>query len=97
MPDVLGVPTPTALLLAGLLAGIVLATLARLVNRFGARRRARRAKRELYTRVAQVAEELVIAPLERELAAHDALSTAIDGPSRRRLRRGSSREPALVP
>ena len=39
-PDVRGIPAPTALLAGGLLAGIILAALARLVNRVGARRRA---------------------------------------------------------
>jgi hypothetical protein len=94
---VLGVPTPTALLVGGLITGIVLAALSRLVNRFGARRRARRARRDLYDRVAQVAEELIVTPLEREIAAHAALVRALGGHSRRPARRGTVREPALVP
>ena len=93
----LGVPAPTALLVGGLLAGIVLAALARLVNRFGARRRARRARRDLHARVAQVADELVVAPLERELAAHAALVRALDGHRRRPARRDSTRNHAPVP
>ena len=88
---------PTALLVGGLLAGIVLAALARLANRFGARRRARRARRDLHARVAQVAEELVIVPLEAELSAHGALLQALDGQGKRRARRTATREPAPVP
>ena len=79
-PDLSGIPAPTALLAGGLLAGIVVAFLARLANGIGARRRARRARRALDERVAAVAEELVLAPLEAELAVlarlHEALATA---------------------
>jgi len=69
---------PTALLLGGVAAGAVLALLARLVNGVGARRRARRAHRVLRERIAAVADELVLAPLERELAAHDGLREALE-------------------
>jgi GTP-binding protein EngB required for normal cell division len=79
-PDVSGIPAPTALLAGGLLAGIVVGFLARLANGVGARRRARRARRALDERVATVAGELVLAPLEAELAVlarlHEALATA---------------------
>ena len=82
-PDVRGIPAPTALLIAGLLAGIVVAFVARVVNGFGARRRARRARRALDERVAAVAQELVLAPLEAELSAlgrlREALETARGG------------------
>jgi len=82
-PDVRGIPAPTALLIAGLVAGIVVAFVARIVNGFGARRRARRARRALDERVAVVADELVLAPLEAELAAlgnlRGALATARGG------------------
>jgi len=67
-PDAGGIPVPTALLAGGLLAGFVVALLARLANGVGARRRARRARRALDARVAAVADELVLAPLEAELA-----------------------------
>jgi hypothetical protein len=81
-PDIRGFPAPTALLVGGLLAGVLLAALARLVNRFGARRRARRARRELHARIAAVAEELVIAPLEAELAAHAELTHVLPAKAR---------------
>jgi hypothetical protein len=54
------------------------AFLARLVNGAGARRRARRARRALDERVAAVAEELVLAPLEAELATIGRLHAALD-------------------
>jgi hypothetical protein len=84
-PEVEGLALPTALALGGLLAGLMLAFLARLLNALGARRRARRARSALNERVATVADELVIAPLEAELAAHDALRRALEAaaPSRR--------------
>ena len=55
-PEVRGLPVPTALLAGGLLAGLLVAFLARLLNGAGARRRARRARRALDERVAAVAE-----------------------------------------
>ncbi|MBE2319882.1 50S ribosome-binding GTPase [Solirubrobacter sp. CPCC 204708] len=82
-PDIGGVPAPTALLIGGLLAGLLLALIARLVNRAGARRRARRARRALHERITGVAEELVIAPLEVELAVPAALGRALKGERKR--------------
>jgi hypothetical protein len=76
-PDLLGVPAPTLLLAGGLAAGLVLGLLARIVNRLGARRRAARARRVLEARIREVADELVVAPLEAELAAHDELAKAL--------------------
>ena len=76
-PDLAGIPAPTALLGGGLLAGILVAFLARIVNGAGARRRARRARRALDERVGAVADELVLAPLEAELAVHRRLRRAL--------------------
>ena len=76
-PDIAGIPAPTALLIGGLLAGVLVAFLARIVNGFGARRRARRARRALDERVGTVADELVLAPLEAELAVHGRLRRAL--------------------
>ena len=72
-PEWEGIPVPTALLLGGLLASALAALLFRTLNRIGARRRARRARRALDARVEAVADELVLAPLRDELAAHDRL------------------------
>ncbi len=78
LPEVRGIPIPTLLVLGGLLAGLALALVARLVNGAGARRRSRAAGRALRAEVDQVARELVLAPVERELHAHARLGAAID-------------------
>jgi GTP-binding protein EngB required for normal cell division len=76
-PDFRGISVPTWLLLGGALAGIVLAFLARVANGLGARRRARAAARALRRRVDEVAQELVIGPVEQELEAHEKLRSAL--------------------
>jgi GTP-binding protein EngB required for normal cell division len=70
-------PVPTVLLGAGLLLGAVLALVGRWFARVGARRSARLARRRVAERVAQVAEDAVVAPVERELAAHAAMCRAL--------------------
>ena len=77
LPLVGSFPLPTVMLGGGLLAGLVLAVLTRLVNGFGARRRARAAARTLRRAVEAVADELAVEPVERELAAHDRLCDAL--------------------
>jgi hypothetical protein len=72
-PELGGIPIPTGLLVGGALAGILLAALARLVNGGGARRRSRAAARALRRQVEEVAQDLVIGPVERELEAHERL------------------------
>ena len=66
---------------------MLLALLARLVNGAGARRRARKAERSLRARVDAVASDLVIAPVEEELAVrrrlYDALGRALGERGRR--------------
>jgi len=76
-PEIFGFPAPTALLAGGLLAGVLVAFLARVVNRSGAKRRARRARRALDARVSEVADELVVEPLQAELAARERLLEAL--------------------
>jgi GTP-binding protein EngB required for normal cell division len=78
-PDVEGIALPTLLLGGGALAGLVLAALAGLAVRIGAKRRARVAERALAARVKRVGEELVIAPVEAELDAHRRLCEALAG------------------
>jgi GTP-binding protein EngB required for normal cell division len=85
-PDILGIPAPTVLVLGGLLAGIVLAVLARWANGAGSRRRVRRARRSLEERVAAVADELVLAPLGEELAAHARLRELLETARYQRMR-----------
>jgi hypothetical protein len=76
-PDVAGFPVPTLLLVGGLLAGALLAFVARFINGAAARRRARRVKRALDARMEEVAGELVIGPVEAELEARDRLCRAL--------------------
>ena len=65
-------------LLAGaLLAGLLVAVLARLINRVGARSRARAAARALRSSVEDVARDLVLAPVENEIAARARLCEAV--------------------
>jgi hypothetical protein len=78
LPELYGIPVPTWLVLGGAAAGIVLAFLARLVNGAGANRRARAAGRSLRAGIEQVAEELVIAPVERELDVRTRLCAAVE-------------------
>jgi GTP-binding protein EngB required for normal cell division len=75
-PEVEGFPVPTLLLAGGLLLGLLLALLAGRLNRIGARRRARRARRALDARVEDVAADAVLAPVDEELAVHDRLCKA---------------------
>ncbi len=73
-------PLPTALLFGGLLAGLVLAALARIVAGIAARRHAARTERELTRSVAIAADELVFTPVaqvrEDYIAARNALAEA---------------------
>lgn len=62
-------PWATALVLAGVVAGIVVALLARAFGAVGARRRAARARKRLRESVVRVADGLVRLPLGEELAA----------------------------
>jgi GTP-binding protein EngB required for normal cell division len=77
LPDVEGVPVPTALLVGGIALGLLVSLVARIVNRASARRRARSAERILRRRVGDVADADVVAPVQAELDAHDALCRAL--------------------
>ncbi|MCW2828411.1 MAG: transporter, partial [Marmoricola sp.] len=69
-PDYRGFPVPTLMLVLGVAAGILLALLSRALISVGSASRARRADKRLRAGVAEVAEELVIAPVSAELAAY---------------------------
>jgi len=73
-PRVEGFPVPTLLLLGGVLLGWAVALLTRPLLRAAARSRARRAESRLREGVADVAEQLVVAPVAAELAAHRAVT-----------------------
>jgi hypothetical protein len=91
-PEIDGFPVPTALLIVGILGGLLVAFVCGLAVGAGARRRARAAQRRLSERVATVADERIIAPVQDELAAREDLCAAAaraagDGGRRRLLRR----------
>ena len=69
-PDYAGFPLPTVMLVLGVLLGVLLALLSRALIAIGARSRARSADKRLRAAVAEVAQELVIEPIQGELAAH---------------------------
>jgi GTP-binding protein EngB required for normal cell division len=66
-----GVPIPTWLLVGGVVLGVLLALLCRVLIGIGARSRARRAERRLREAVAEVVDELVMVPMNAELAAYE--------------------------
>jgi hypothetical protein len=78
-PAIGELPLPTALLLGGLLAGLLVALLARLPVRVGARRRRAAVESRLRAAVAEVADELVLAPVVAELSAYHDLRAALAG------------------
>jgi len=65
-----GVPLPTWLLLGGVLAGLLLALVCRFLVAATARSRARAADKRLREAIGQVTEDLVVTPIEAELAAY---------------------------
>ena len=77
LPRVEGVPLPTLLLVGGLLAGLLLAVLARPFVRASARRRGRRAQHRLRDAVDQVAQDEVLVPLRSARKDHDRFCSAV--------------------
>jgi hypothetical protein len=69
-PDLAGLPLPTLMLLGGVACGLLLAFLSRFLVAATARRRARAADKRLRSAIAEVAEELVVTPIEAELTAY---------------------------
>lgn len=76
VPEVEGVAVPTLALIGGIVVGLLLALLTRVINAVGARRRASRASRALRREVDVVARELVIEPVEAELEVRRRLCAA---------------------
>jgi GTP-binding protein EngB required for normal cell division len=68
LPEIGDVPVPTALLLGGVLVGLLTAWLSRLLAGVGARRRATAARSRIQHAVDEVAAELVVAPIDAEVA-----------------------------
>ena len=67
-PKVEGFPVPTLMLVVGLLGGVVLAAIARLIARSGSKRAAKAARAALRIEVAEVAQRSVVDPVTAELA-----------------------------
>ncbi|MEV0311968.1 YfjP family GTPase [Nonomuraea fuscirosea] len=78
LPTVGVVPWPTALLVGGALAGVVIALLSRLAAWAGGRRRARRTAKALRAAIGQVGREYVLGPVETELAAYARFAETLD-------------------
>jgi hypothetical protein len=76
-PDAWAVPVPTLLLVGGVVLGILLALLCRVLVGQSARRRARRADRRLRAAVGEVTDELVVTPLVAELDAYRRTTEAL--------------------
>ncbi|MCY7372291.1 MAG: 50S ribosome-binding GTPase [Spirochaetaceae bacterium] len=77
-PDVRGVPVPTALLVGGVVVGLVVAFVGRLVAHAGAAARRRRAESRLRSSIEKVATTLMLAPVDEELARHKRARDALD-------------------
>ncbi len=76
-PSVGVVPLPTLLLVGGVLLGVLLALLSRALVGVSARRRADAADERLRAAVREVATELVVQPVARELQAHATLRDSL--------------------
>ncbi|MGA8245821.1 MAG: YfjP family GTPase [Nocardioides sp.] len=70
-PQVGGFPVPTVLFLGGVVLGVLLSVMCRLLVSVTARSRARAADRRLRTAISAVADDLVVAPVRGELGAYD--------------------------
>ena len=69
-PSYRGLPVPTLMLVGGVLLGIVLAVACRVLVRWTARSKARSVDRRLRAAIGDVAERLVLEPIDAELAAY---------------------------
>ncbi|HXH79893.1 GTPase [Nocardioides sp.] len=80
-PTLFGLPLPTLMLLGGILLGVLLAMVCRVLVGLTARRRARAADKRLRDAISEVSGEIVVAPIQAELAAYsamrDGLATAL--------------------
>jgi GTP-binding protein EngB required for normal cell division len=71
-------PAPTVLAVGGVLAGLLLAGLARIGVEVGARRRSARARQSLRAAIARVTGELVIEPVKAEQARYESARLALE-------------------
>ena len=77
LPKLAEVPVPTAMLIGGVILGVLLALLCRGLVRVTARRRAASADKRLRAAVHDVAVELVVVPVRAELEAHAAVGKGL--------------------
>lgn len=77
VPRVEGWPVPTLMIALGLALGILLAVTGRFIAAGAARARAARARRRLNSAVAAAAQELVVTPVEEEIARLAAFNKAL--------------------
>ncbi|MDH2415039.1 YfjP family GTPase [Nocardioides sp. CER19] len=77
-PHVGGISLPIIVCLGGVLLGVVLALVCRILVAGTARTRAARADHRLRSAVSGVAQELVVAPVEQELAAYSTVRAGLD-------------------
>ena len=80
LPEVLWweLPAPTVLAIGGVLAGLLLAGLARIGVEVGARRRRAKARQSLRAAIARVTGELVIEPVKAEQARYESARLALE-------------------
>ena len=78
VPRIGYVPVPTVLLAAGLLLGLLLATLSRPFARIGARRRREQVSRRLDEAIGDVAQQRIVDPVQQVLDAHRATREGLD-------------------
>ena len=71
-------PAPTVLVVGGVLAGLLLAGLARIGVEVGARRRTGKARQLLRAAIARVTGELVVAPVKAEQARYEGARSALE-------------------
>jgi H+/Cl- antiporter ClcA len=77
LPKVLDIPIPTIMLLGGVALGILLGLVCRVLVRLTARSRARSADRRLHAGIRETCQELVLQPLEAELAAYEQVRSSL--------------------
>lgn len=77
-PEVRGIPIPTGLVIGGIALGLLLAFLAGRLVALGAKRRARAVRKEAERRVGEVADDMVISPMQNELNQRRDLRTRLE-------------------
>jgi GTP-binding protein EngB required for normal cell division len=73
-----GLPAPTVLAVGGVLAGLLLAGLARIGVEVGARRRTTKARQSLHAAIGRVTGELVVAPVKTEQDRYESARLALE-------------------